>query len=133
MGKLRTYKLLKEDLICESYLNEININSYRKIMTKLRGGLLELRANTGRYENLAYEERICLVCNAAVENEFHFLLECCQYNSIRENCIPNYYFTYPTNVKFKQLFTNTTPVVLLKVCKFVVAALKQRDLLLSVT
>ena len=71
MGKLRTYKLLKEDLICESYLNEINISSYRKIMTKLRGGLLELRANTGRYENLAYEERNCLVCNVAIENEFH--------------------------------------------------------------
>ena len=85
MGKLRTYKLLKEDLICESYLNEINISSYRKIMTKLRGGLLELRANTGRYKNLAYEERICLVCNVAIENEFHFLLECCQYNSIRPN------------------------------------------------
>ena len=33
MGKLRTYKLLKEDFICESYLNEININSYTKIMT----------------------------------------------------------------------------------------------------
>ena len=87
---------------------------------------MELRANTGRYENLACEERMCLVCNVAIENEFHFLLECCQYNSIREIYIPKYYFTYPTNVKFKQLFTNTTPVVLLKVCKFVVAALKQR-------
>ena len=53
MGKLRTYKLLKEELICESYLHEININSCRKIMTKLRDGLLELRANTGRYENLS--------------------------------------------------------------------------------
>ena len=107
-------------------------------MTKLWGGLLELRANTGRYENLAYEERICLVCNVAIENEFHFLLECCQYisisqyNSIREIYIPKYYFTCPTNVKFKQLSSNTTPVVLLKVCKCFVAALKQRELLLSV-
>ena len=31
MGKLRTYKLLKEDLICEAYLNEINISSYGKV------------------------------------------------------------------------------------------------------
>ena len=57
-----------------SYLNEININLYRNviIVTKLRGGLLELRANTGRYENQAYGERICPVCNVAIENEFHF-------------------------------------------------------------
>ena len=72
MGKLRTYKLLKEDLICETYLNEINISSYRKIMTKLRGGLLELRANTGRYENLAYEERICQCVMLQLKMSFIF-------------------------------------------------------------
>ena len=62
MGKLRTYKLLKEDLVCESYRNEINISSYGKTMPKLRGDLLDLRAIADRYETISYEERICLVC-----------------------------------------------------------------------
>ena len=48
MGKLRTHKLFKENLIYESYPNEINICLYRTFMTKLRGVLLELRAYTGR-------------------------------------------------------------------------------------
>ena len=41
MNKLRTYRLLKENLTCEIYLNEINIATYRKAITKLRGGLLD--------------------------------------------------------------------------------------------
>ena len=37
MNKLRTYKLSKENLICEKYVNKINIVPYRKALTKLRG------------------------------------------------------------------------------------------------
>lgn len=58
MSKHRTYKLLKEDLICEFYLTEIHTYLYRKVMSQLRGGFLELRANTGRYENISYEESL---------------------------------------------------------------------------
>ena len=59
MNKLRTYNLLKEDLVCEYYLNEIDINLFRKVMTQFRGGLLDLKVQTGRYEKISYEERIC--------------------------------------------------------------------------
>ena len=61
MSKLRTYKQLKENLVCEFYINEIHNSLYKKVMAQLRGGFLELRANTGRYENISYEERLCLV------------------------------------------------------------------------
>ena len=43
-----TVALTKEDLVCEFYLNEIHTSLYKKVMAQLRGGLLELRANTGR-------------------------------------------------------------------------------------
>ena len=74
---------------------------------------------------------MCLVCNTAIENEFHFLFECCQYNSIREIYIPKYYFTYPSYDKFKELLTKKKTILLLHVCKFVSAALKQREIFLS--
>ena len=38
MDKLRMYELLKENLVCEFYLNEKNIAPYRNVMSKLRGG-----------------------------------------------------------------------------------------------
>ena len=133
MSKLRTYNQLKEDLVCEFYLNEIHTSLYKKVMAQLRGGLLELRANTGRYENICYEERLCLICNGEIENEYHFLLECSQYKTIRELYIPKYYFIYPSYFKFKELLTKKNIIVLLNVCKFVVAAMKQRELCFSNT
>ena len=105
MNELRTYRLLKENLTCEIYLNEINIATYRKAITKLRGGLLDLRANTDRYENIPYEDRICLMCKTSIEDEFHFLFECNNYGSIRQNFIPEYYYVHPSYEKFKDLMT----------------------------
>ena len=130
MNKLRTYNLLKEDLVCEYYLNEIDINLYRKVMTQFRGGLLDLRAQTGRYEKISYEERICPLCNDGIENEYHFLLECCQYKLIRKLYIPKYYYTYPTLFKFKEILTKKNKTIILNVCKFIVAAMKQREVCL---
>ena len=41
-------------------------------MTQFRGGLLDLRAQTGRYEKISYEEIICLLCKDEIENEYNF-------------------------------------------------------------
>ena len=53
------------------------------------------------------------MCYGAIENEYHFLLECSQYKSIRESYIPKYYFTYPSYLKFKDLLTKKNTTVLL--------------------
>ena len=74
--KLRTYKLSKENLICENYVNKINIVPYRKALTKLRGGnkiygriLVDMKILRTKIS------RGCKICNDSVEDEYHFLLE----------------------------------------------------------
>ena len=117
MTKLRTYKLLKENLICEDYLNEIDIASYRKILTKLRGSLLrDLRANTGRYEYIPFEDRICSLCTSSIEDGCHFLLQCNVYSSVRKDFIPQYYYVHPTYEKFKMLLSRRSNNVLINIC-----------------
>ena len=59
MDKLRTYKILKTNFGCERYLKEISISSYKQVLVKFRGGLLDLRANSGRFENMPLEDRTC--------------------------------------------------------------------------
>jgi len=81
---LRTYCLLKEKLIVEPYLlvphggwNDRTLEGRRILMiTRLRSGCNELRINTGRWESLPVEERICRLCAETVEDERHFLLHC---------------------------------------------------------
>ena len=133
MNKLRTYRLLKENLTCEIYLNEINIGTCRKALTKLRGGLLDLRANTGRYVNIPYKDRICLICKTSIEDEFLFLFECNNYVSIRQNLIPEYYYVHPSYEKFKELMTRRNHDTLLNIARYVIVAMKHRESFITTT
>ena len=50
-------------------------------MAKLRCGVLPIKIETGRFVNLALEDRICEVCNLnEKEDELHFICKCELYN-----------------------------------------------------
>ena len=51
MSRLRKYRILKDRFCYETYLNDNLITLYKQ-MLKFRGGLLELRANMGRFDLL---------------------------------------------------------------------------------
>jgi hypothetical protein len=46
-----------------------------------------LRLETGRYEQLALEQRVCFNCDNVVEDEVHVLLECPLYADIRNSLL----------------------------------------------
>ena len=49
----------------------------RQVMAKLRGGIAELRVETGRWIGLEREDRICAQCGLReVENVEQFVLRC---------------------------------------------------------
>ena len=49
----------------------------------MRTGSLPLEVETGRYRNIPLEERICKLCQAAPEDEMHFIIDCQFYNDLR--------------------------------------------------
>ena len=84
-----TNKEIKKDYRLEEYLKIVRNPAHRISMTKLRLGVHTLRIQTGKYENkgasIPVEERLCLVCKRnCIEDEKHFLIDCTEYESLRQ-------------------------------------------------
>lgn len=57
---------------------------------QIRGGILPLHIQTGRYVGLDEQARICQMCDLnEIENEYHFVLYCPSYWKIREELFNN--------------------------------------------
>ena len=76
LNKLRTYRTFKQDFETEAYVKLIMPLSWRSALAKFRAGVAPLRLETGRYENLAVNQRTCFNCRDSVECERHVLLHC---------------------------------------------------------
>ena len=80
MKKLRTYRLMKQNVGLESYLEEIHV---RKCISSFRISTHRLRIERGRYLGETPEDRFCNACNI-IEVEMHFLCQCQKYESQRK-------------------------------------------------
>jgi hypothetical protein len=63
--------------------------SRKSALAKFRCGVAPLRIETGRYEGLRIDQRLCFNCKTTIESEQHVLLECPLYNDIREELYNN--------------------------------------------
>ena len=81
--KLRLYNLYKRTLEPEIYVTNMP-KHLRSLLAQYRAGILPLAVETGRFSNTPLEERICISCKENVEDEFHVLCSCPQYNELRE-------------------------------------------------
>ncbi len=79
----------------------------------MRCGVAPIRLETGRYEGLTEQERICTVCNMdEIESEMHVIICCPLYNDIRATLyesallIDNNFNTYSNMDKFVFLMDN---------------------------
>ena len=62
---------------------------YQIALSKLRCSIHKLKVETGRHESIAYEQRLCTLCNYnLVEDEFHFVMMCPIYENLRSIYMP---------------------------------------------
>ena len=82
--KLRTFKTFKGDCKTSDYV-KWTINRFdRSLFAKFRSGILQLRVESGRFNNIKLEDRICELCDdQKIEDEFHFLCVCQKYSDLR--------------------------------------------------
>ena len=81
--KLRTYRLVKDKLETEAYL-KVNMNKYNRfLISRLRSGVLSLKIESGRFQRIPADKRICEMCGVEPETEFHFLFNCGQLKEVR--------------------------------------------------
>ncbi len=56
------------------------------MLSQIRFGILPLHIETGRFRGTELEERACQICNSqSIEDEFHFILICNEYDELRIN------------------------------------------------
>ena len=109
--KLRTYRLLKDNITTENYLS---LPKYqRSLIAKLRSGTLPLAIETGRYTNVPLENRICTLCdNNIIEDEIHFMCVCEKLQDIRYSYFSKYcekssvFLSLDTETKFVYIMQN---------------------------
>ena len=77
--------MLKFDIQQEDYLSSVPLEK-RRWLTKFHGSNSDLRIETGRWQNIPRQARVCNMCNNGnVEDEFHALVQCQAYNKERED------------------------------------------------
>ena len=82
--KLRNYALFKFSFEPEPYACAYLSRNKRSIFAQLRMGILPLRVETGRFQNMDLNNRTCIYCNSGnVEDENHFIFHCSHYDHLR--------------------------------------------------
>ena len=131
LPKLRTFMKFK-DFSCDSPHTYKPLSFFqRKLISKFRLGMLQLRIETGRYFRLLPEQRLCLLCNTGeVEDETHFLLHCSTYNQNRQQlfeAIPDIenFILLADQDKLKLLLND--PTLVKKTSKFIADSFDHRS------
>ena len=76
-SKLVLFKDAKDTLSLSKYMSVINNREKRRLLSKLRLGILPLEIEKGRRSNLPRNDRHCKLCDTdQVEDEIHFLFTC---------------------------------------------------------
>ena len=85
-NKLRTYNKFKFDYMygAEYYVKSALSRNNRSVIAKFRYGVAPLRIETGRFERLPVDQRLCFHCNGLDEDEFHAIAVCPLYQDLRD-------------------------------------------------
>jgi len=126
-GRMVTYRDVKFMRVSEYYLDIFKDNRFITAMARLRCSSHCLRVETGRRENLLFDERICFLCDDGdVEDECHFLLKCSFFNDYRMKYFPSCLNVRPTMTNFITFMTSTNEQVLKEIATYCHFALHTR-------
>ena len=86
VSKLRTYCTFKDTYNPEPFLFKVTDRHHRSVLAQFRCGILPLKIETGRYQSIPPEFRLCVLCeDNVVESESHFMFFCAKYKSLRDD------------------------------------------------
>ena len=126
-SRLESYCIFKHDFVSEKYLDFIHEKKYRIALARFRTSSHSLNIESGRYENIPRELRLCKSCNMQrVESEFHFLLVCPHFRHLRIKYFKPYFCHWPTIKKFESIMSTTNKKMLCNIAKFIYFADKTR-------
>ena len=134
-SKLRTYSILKTQIGFEDYLNQIQSIPNRTSLTKFRLSNHSLMIETGRHQHIEKNLRFCPFCPRNIEDEFHFLLECQVFRTLRNELFAEAkkkdenFLQMEKSEKFVTLLTN--PAVISHTAGYLYRTFYSREFLLK--
>ncbi len=76
VSKLCTYIKFKSCYGKDPYVCTVYNRGHRAILAKFRSEIPPLSIETGRFQNIPREFRLCTMCNDVIEDETHFIFYC---------------------------------------------------------
>ena len=128
LDKLSTYREFKTLLNPERYLLTVEIKSHRIALSRLRCSSHSLMIEAGRWQNIDRENRLCILCDDKdIEDEFHFVLICNFFTTLRTKYLPLWVYVNPTQQKLYSLLNTSDSTILAGLAAFVYHALNLRN------
>ena len=108
MNKLELYRSIKQEYGLEGYVQMKYITTkQRSVIAAIRGGILPIEVEKGRWRGIPRHERICKQCtHGCVEDTQHFLLEC-PHNQQERSLLMAQIQGLCSNVTVENLLANT--------------------------
>lgn len=116
----------------KKYLDMVNIRKLRVAMTRLRVSSHRLSVESGRWHrpvSIPYERRLCTICDV-IEDEYHFVLVCCNYSGLRHQFIPKRYYDNPNRNKLSELVSSDNMTIIKNLATFIFKANEVRNVLM---
>ena len=119
-NKLRTYRVFKSSFTREPYIDLVKNRNQRTAIARLRIGSHRLNIERGRWTRpvTPVEHRLCSYCaptssapcspgsrsppTSSIDDEYHFLMKCSRFNSLREIAFEDISFYLPSFSNFSQ-------------------------------
>lgn len=127
-SKCTIYRYLVDHCTLQSYLTKRIPLQYKKLICKLRLSSHCLTIETGRYNNVPLQRRLCPLCTLDIEDEYHFILKCPYYCNLREKFLKKFYYIKPSVFKLILLLSTQNVKDLCNLGKYIKNAFVIRKL-----
>ena len=118
-NKGRNYSIYKDNIGLEEYLLKLKKGDALTIL-KFRTGNHFFPIETGRWDNIDFQDRECQICNLQdPPDEFHYLLKCPHFKETRQKYLKPYFITRPNVLKFRELMQTKQMKTLNNLSKFI--------------
>jgi hypothetical protein len=88
-------------------------------LARFRTSNHKLPIETGRWNNIPRDQRICHLCGLEMGDEYHYIMKCSVFNESRRLYVPQVYTQRPNTLKFYNLFSCEEISVINNPCKFI--------------
>ena len=121
-----TYTTYKQSVDLCPYLLYVKNFFVRRSFVRLRIGMSDLNCRFLQFNPISDDKKMCPFCRTVFETEFHFVLVCPKYQTLREELLPTKFHRQPTLFKFVLLMSSVSERVIIKLSTYVFKAFALR-------